>query len=208
LSGARDGLGSRGDAPPPGAIRAFVAVHLPADVRELLAATARELRGATIAVKWVERDNLHMTLAFLGAVPPGTADVAGAALERAAGTFAPFAARIEGIGAFPNLRRPRVIWAGVAAGGPELARLASSVGEELRAGGVHFDDKPFSPHVTLGRVREGVTPPGEMLRRMESARLATEPFRVEDVHLMKSQLTPAGPIYHSLRVVRLAGMGT
>jgi len=191
----------------PEVIRAFIAVRLPDEVRALLGAISDELRGRTIAVKWVEPSNLHLTLAFLGAIAPASVVTVAAALERAVAGERAIHARLEGLGAFPNLRRPRVIWAGLAGGEPALAGLAGRVRSELAAAGVHFDDKPFSPHVTLGRMRDGVTAPSELLHRIEATTIATGPFAIRAVHFMKSRLTPSGPIYDSLRVVVLGGEG-
>ena len=180
-------------------------MQLPGSIRTHLAAAAAEIRGNTIAVKWVEPANLHLTLAFLGSIAPDSIEtVAGALLGAAAGEPA-FMARIETLGAFPNPRRPRVIWAGMSAGAPELQRACGRVRDELRAADVYFDDKPFSPHVTLGRLRDGVVAPSELLRRLETVRIATEPFEVGAIHLMKSRLTPSGPIYDALRVAVLGG---
>ena len=167
-------------------IRAFVAILLPDDVRSALDAEIEQLRPVGRDVSWVARDNLHVTLKFLGHVAPERLDLA---------TVAGFELAIAGLGAFPSPTRPRVLWAGLTSGADAAATLARSIDGALAAHGFAREDRPFSGHVTLGRVRQ----PGRDERlaaalaagaRHQFGRLA-----VDRLALMRSELSPRGARY-------------
>lgn len=152
--------------------------------------------GGADPVKWVPAHQFHFTLKFLGEVAEADADRAMAAVERVAAGVKPFAAALRGLGAFPVPSRPSVLWAGLAEGAEELDRLAARVEREMAQAGFAPERRPFKPHLTLGRVREGAFVPGavqEGLARAGGQEFGR--FGVERVVLMKSELTPRGPIY-------------
>jgi len=176
-------------------IRAFVAILLPDDVRSALDAEIEQLRPVGRDVSWVARDNIHVTLKFLGHVEPERLDLAVSALARVAATVAGFELAIAGLGAFPSPTRPRVLWAGLTSGADAAATLARSIDGALAAHGFAREDRPFSGHVTLGRVRQ----PGRDERlaaalaagaRHQFGRLA-----VDRLALMRSELSPRGARY-------------
>lgn len=141
-------------------------------------------------------DNLHVTLKFLGAVDTSRLPVVREALDRAVAGCASFDLAVSGLGAFPTPTRPRVIWAGAAAGSSELKDVAARVERELTAVGFASDERAFSAHVTLGRVRE---PRGN--ERLAEALGGGERFgtvRVDRVSLMRSDLSPRGARYSEL----------
>ena len=152
--------------------------------------------GGADPVKWVPAHQFHFTLKFLGEIAEPDAVRAMAAVERAVAGFAPFALALRGLGAFPGPARPSVLWAGLSDGGAELARLATQVDREMSLAGFAPERRPFKPHLTLGRVREGAFVPGAVQEAL--AKAAGQEFGrlgVERVVLMKSELTPRGPIY-------------
>jgi 2'-5' RNA ligase len=156
------------------------------------------LRPLAPGVAWVAAENLHITLKFLGGVETPRLELVEKALERAVAGAAPFDLTIAGLGAFPTPTRPRVIWAGAVGGKSELVALAGRVERELAPIGFPREERPFSPHVTLGRVRE----PRRNERLGEAlVRTATDPFgtvRVERLSLMRSDLSPRGARYSEL----------
>ena len=181
--------------------RTFVALLIPPEWAEHLGGISRDLAPRTSGLSWVRPENVHVTLRFLGDLGDSGVRRAGEAVRRGAGDVAAFEARLGGLGAFPNLHRPRVLWAGLAAGGEEAGGLAAALNAALKAGGFGPADKPFRAHLTLARIREGA-------RGLEA--LASyqpppppPPAVLDRVVLMKSDLQPTGSRYTPLLEVRL-----
>ena len=179
-------------------LRTFLAVFPPAATQQAAARISDRLRRPDDGVSWVKPDNLHYTLRFLGDLGEDGARRAAEAANEAAGRHRGFAARLGGLGAFPNPRKARVIWLGLAEGSEELVAVARTVEEALRRKGFDRADRPFAPHLTLGRVRDA--------RHDWSAALAAgaDPvatadeamgFRVDAVRVVASQLSPRGSVY-------------
>jgi 2'-5' RNA ligase len=152
-------------------------------------------------VAWVGRDNFHLTLKFLGNVDPGRLEGIVAALGSAAAGCGPFELSVAGLGAFPSPTRPRVLWAGLDEGATEAARLAERVDGALAQLGFERETRAFSPHVTLGRVREPRRQPGlaEVLRGGGFGRQ-----HVDRLSLMQSTLSPRGARYTELAALPLS----
>ena len=178
-------------------IRTFIAVEITDEIRERLRDAQAEMAHAGAAVRWTAPENVHLTLRFLGDIDQAQVTEIAAVMNEAAGEVSPFTLPVRGVGAFPDLRRPHVLWVGITASEP-LATLY----EGLDAGLADFDVKQemrgFTPHLTLGRVRgpSGIERLGEKL-----AALADEEFgemTVDEIMLMMSDLTPAGAVYTPL----------
>jgi RNA 2',3'-cyclic 3'-phosphodiesterase len=182
-------------------VRTFVAVLLPDEIRGRLAQEIDGLRRHASGVAWVAVENLHITVKFLGGVEETRLAEVSAALERAA-TVPAFGVDVRGLGAFPSTTRPRVLWAG-APGAPEFTRLAEDVDRALVSLGFAPESRGFTPHVTLGRVRE----PRRNVALSEALEDAVgHPFgalRVERLSLMRSDLSPRGARYTELSAVPL-----
>ncbi len=157
-------------------------------------------------VKWVEPHNLHLTLKFLGEVDGSTAEGAAEAL-RAVEASPPFVLQLVGLGAFPRARGARVLWVGVGEGAQELTRLAGRVDQVLRELGFPPEDRPFSPHLTLGRLRTPAYHPELEAALQRNSRVEIGSQRVQSVELMESTLRRAGPVYAVVRSYRLKGEG-
>lgn len=144
-----------------GRLRLFVALDLPAGAKAALAASCKELQGLLPAgMRWVNPAGIHLTLKFLGAVEAGRVDALLAALRSAAaaGDQPPFPLHLDGLGVFPNRREPRVIWAGVGGDLDRLAKMQRRVEQAMARLGFPEESRAFRPHLTLGRVRDGVAP--------------------------------------------------
>ncbi len=190
---------------PPQTVRAFIAVRVDDAVEDAVAALVDELRAAQgEGVRWVRRGNLHLTLKFLGpAVPIGKLEPLKPMLERVAAESAPFELRVHGVGGFPSLERPRVIWVGLE--GEGLQQLAKRVEEAAARCGFEPERRPFTGHLTVGRVNSyrGF----EKTRRALSA-AADRDFgrsRIDAMTLYRSTLTPEGPVYEPLARYELGG---
>lgn len=190
-------------------IRVFIALDIPAGEKQALADTIHCLQAAIpYGVRWVDPAGIHLTLNFLGNVNASLVDDILKAMQCAAESFPGdnFDLQLASLGAFPNERQPRVLWAGIDGDLDSLKGLQEKVDEAISRLGFPREKRPFNPHLTLGRVRDGVSP---SIRRQISAAFATtnlEPgdsWEVKEMHLIRSTLTPGGAIYTSLGSVSL-----
>ena len=185
-------------------LRVFVGVPVGAAVAERISAVRNEFGGE--AVRWVPAENLHLTLKFLGDVEEAQVVSIRSALREALAGTAGFGVTARGLGVFPDARRPRVLWIGLAA--PELAQLAGRVDRALEPLGVERASTRFRPHATIGRWRRP-EPPGVSLREELTRWCDREfgEFRMDAVTLFRSTLRPAGATYSPLEVFRLEAAG-
>lgn len=189
------------------AVRAFVAVPLDEATRASLGDEIERLRRAVRHVAWVAPGTLHVTLKFLGDVDEALLGPVAAALAPVAAAVPPFVLVVEGLGAFPSAARARVVWAGTGDGSPVLGRLAGAVDTALTPLGFAPETRPFTAHVTLGRVREPRRVPGLEAALAASPGRSYGAVRVEGLSLMRSELAPGGARYSELRRLPLAGPG-
>ena len=181
-------------------MRLFVALEIPAGVRENLAALVRELRAIAPQARWIRAENLHVTLKFIGEVPPSKLDAIRTALASVRGPR-PVTLEFRGLGFFPDEKRPRIFWADIAAGPEEtaLARLARAIGDSLEPLGIAPEQRNFSGHLTLARFPQG---PGniETLRAAarERAALSFGRHTAREFCLFESELQPGGSKYTRL----------
>lgn len=182
----------------PGTTRTFIAVELPADLKRLIAAKIEGLRAlAPRGMKWVDPRIAHLTLAFLGNVPDSRLTVLSRVVDNAATASRPFTLNTGPLGAFPNNRRPRVLWLGLRGATESLTTLHSRLQDELEAEGFAVEKRPFKPHVTLGRARgKGAVLLGEDGLNPQSG--VNLEFQVRELVVMSSVLTPRGPIHTPL----------
>lgn len=185
-------------------LRVFVGVPVGAAVAARISAVRNEFGGE--AVRWVPAENLHLTLKFLGDVEEAQVVSIRSALREALAGTAGFGVTARGLGVFPDARRPRVLWIGLAA--PELAQVAGQVDRALEPLGVERAATRFRPHATIGRWRRP-EPPGVSLREELTRWRDREfgEFRMDAVTLFRSTLRPAGATYSPLEVFRLEAAG-
>jgi 2'-5' RNA ligase len=158
-------------------------------------------------VAWVAPGNLHLTLKFLGQVPAERIDAMVGAMTRATVDTRAFGARVCGLGAFPSATRPRVVWAGVMDGAPAMIDLAGRVDRALIPLGFPPESRPFSPHVTLGRVRQPGRNPELATALASAAEREFGRLRVRGASLMRSELSPGGARYTQLAFLALGNGG-
>lgn len=158
-----------------------------------------QLKRHRARIGWTAPGNLHLTLAFLGDIASTDVDRAVAAATRCASACSPFDVRTAGLGAFPTLKRPRILWVGFEGDVARLLDLHQRLSDELRAAGFSLDQKPFKPHLTIGRVKDERDPHLQAtmsdLGRMD---FSGEVFRVDEVVVMQSELLPTGARYTPL----------
>lgn len=180
-------------------IRCFVAVEIPESIQTLLKRVQTDLQSHIHKASWTESGNFHLTLKFLGDVHPEAINDVSEALQRVADTHPPFSIAFGGIGTFPNLARPRVVWMGIKQGASTVTRLAKAVNLELTDLGFSTDNR-FHPHLTLARLRTATNlePIKNILRKYDT--IVGGSMRVNEIALMQSQLHRNGAIYTPLSV--------
>lgn len=174
-------------------IRAFIAISLPDEVRAALGQSSAVLaeQMPPRSVRWVKPDLLHVTLRFLGDTAVSQLPLIVSELDRIAGQHSSIRLQVDGLGCFPNRKRPRVIWAGLRGDVVAVNALKQDIDAVLEPMGWEREARPFRPHLTLGRVKDG--------RKLLGVSWGTEVEKmvvpVTAVHLIESQLRPSGPVY-------------
>jgi 2'-5' RNA ligase len=186
-------------------MRLFLALNLPPAERERIRRASGPLRAAGLPVRWAETDALHLTLKFLGEVADARAADVRAAAARVAGDFTGFDYELRGLGGFPNLRAPRVVWVGVRAP-PALPRLAAALDQAMAGLGFPREERPFSAHLTLGRAERGAGA-GAFGKLAALAAGFDYAARIEarSLDLMRSHLSPRGARYECIAAAPLRG---
>lgn len=186
-------------------LRTFIALDLGKPIRERLVALQNDLAKAVAGVKWVESENLHVTLLFLGEVDERDLPALCNAVADVTQSLPAFSITVGGAGCFPNPRRPHVFWAGILEGADDVAALHDALEPPLlELGCYRREDRKYTPHVTLGRHRSNDAPPGLAAALAKSATWQAGDTMVREVHVMSSQLTPQGPSYTVLSRAKLA----
>jgi len=196
-------------------IRTFVAIELDEEIRKAIAGTQRQVQeqlmkqlrhtASDVRVQWVRPDSIHLTLKFLGDIDEARVEDIRTALLPAVGRQSRLAMEVGGLGVFPDLRLPRVLWVGLSGQVDALMRVAAEVEAALTGVGFPPESRPLSPHLTLARIKERSR---EVGKGLADSGLMTQPFRVGSlaVHavcLMKSDLKPSGAVYSRLVEVPL-----
>ena len=188
-------------------VRVFAAVGISAEAREqLIVAVERIKQDVPQGIQWANPNGLHLTLKFLGNISATSVDPLLECLKPVASGARPFPLYLADLGMFPNRRKPRVLWAGVGGDLDTLARLQQATEDAITALGYPREQRPFRPHITLGRPRRSVS--DAQLGRIGSVAFGIAPpspadWQVEKVDLMQSELHPSGARYTVLGSVPL-----
>jgi 2'-5' RNA ligase len=182
-------------------LRAFIAVEIPEELQQKVHAELAVLRqGIDSLVRWVPARNMHLTLKFLGNISPNSVEFIKQMLHNEAENVSCFDFHLAGLGAFPSLKRARVLYVGIQAP-PALDILARGIESASRRLGYEADERPFSAHLTVGRVKQYVnaTEQQQIRRAIEGIQVDLPGVaRVDSVHLYKSDLSPDGSVYTRL----------
>jgi 2'-5' RNA ligase len=182
-------------------VRCFIAIELPEEIKRGLRELQAQLKAANQApVKWVEPENIHLTLKFLGNVATDRLNEIGHATTNAVRGTSPFSLEVRELGVFPNPRRVQIVWVGLSGEVEKLTILQQRIESGLAKLGFAPENRRFTPHLTLARLRDRATPQererlGQLVAETE---FAARSFIVNSVKLIKSQLTREGPIYSQL----------
>jgi 2'-5' RNA ligase len=187
-------------------MRTFIAIPLPQDIKTFLVKIQNQLKTSGADIKLAAPDNIHLTLKFLGEIDDEKIKQAIVILEEIAKDKKQFPARIASLGAFPEITSPRVIWVGIDRGDENSKLIAAELEERITALGIPKEKKGFSSHITIARARssKGMD---SLIRELnlcaDKFRQEKAEFKVDQIVLYKSTLTPKGPIYQALKAVNL-----
>ena len=181
-------------------IRAFIAVDLDDPVIEKICNVVEILKPRIAEIRWLRKENLHLTLKFLGNI--AEVEPIAAALRHPVGLFSPCTIIAKGLGVFPDFRRPKILWVGLS-GGP-LADLAAKIESALAPLGFVPENRVFTPHLTIGRWREGSRPAKNLRQEIDSLNdFEFGACAVRQIVLFQSVLKPEGASYSELRTIQL-----
>lgn len=183
-------------------IRTFICIEIPAPIKEKLTSLQNTLKSLGHGVSWTRTDGMHLTLKFLGDVDSTQIDIIADAVQRATIGMSPFFISIVGAGGFPNLHKPRVLWVGVEQRHGVVVEMQQKIEEELTKVGIPKEERKFSPHLTLGRVKifQGVD---GICNRLKELSFAEETFQVSEIVVMRSDLKSDGAVYTPLKTIEL-----
>ena len=187
-------------------IRTFVCIELPGEVQDRIDTLQSRLKAAKADVSWVRPNMIHLTLKFLGEVPASRIGSICSSVERTIQNVRSFSIEVGGTGCFPSLRNPRVLWIGIVSPAVELNRLQASIASDLESSGFRKEERPFSPHLTLGRVRSqfNARKLGDELIQLGFEKVSFEVLRIV---VMRSDLKARGAVHTPLATLTLPTTG-
>lgn len=186
-------------------IRSFIAIELSNEARAALTDLQRRLKAIASAntVRWITPERLHLTLHFLGDLTANDVATVSELLQSAGSAYQPFDLTLAGLGCFPKMQRPRIVWVGISGDTVRLVKLHQELGQKLKVINFTPEARPYSPHLTIGRVKQDL-PQRQLLQlgqalaqeQAQVGQLASLP--VTGISLMKSELKPTGAVYTQL----------
>jgi len=183
-------------------IRAFIAVDLDDPVIEKICNVIEILNSRLTEIRWLRKENLHLTLKFLGNIAESQVEPITAALRHPLGLFSPCTISAKGLGVFPDFRRPKILWVGLT--GDQLVQLAAEIESALMPIGFTPENRAFTPHLTIGRWREGSRPAKNLRQEIDSLNdFEFGACAVRQIVLFQSVLKPEGASYSELRTIQL-----
>ena len=203
-------------------IRTFLAVELPASLKQALVQVQADVRNRisrelspAMRIQWVRPDLIHLTVKFLGDIPEDHVEALQSVVGDALRSVPPFSIEVARLGVFPDLRAPRVLWVGLASGpvgngaSTVLSHLAETIERSVEGLGYPREARPFNPHLTLARIKEGSKEVGRALARIGllDGEVQLGQLDVRTVALIKSELRPSGSVYTKLWEVPLGTAG-
>ncbi|MCX5710748.1 MAG: RNA 2',3'-cyclic phosphodiesterase [Candidatus Omnitrophica bacterium] len=183
-------------------MRAFIAIELPQETKDALARLQGQLEKTGADVKWVEPQNIHLTLKFLGEINDEQLKMINLIIDEVAKENPPYKININELGAFPKIENLRVIWVGIDTGDKETKKIAQALEEKIQKLGIPKEDRAFSSHITIGRTRSALNRDilvEELKKRQENFNPDHEEFTARKITLFKSTLSSAGPTYEPLK---------
>jgi RNA 2',3'-cyclic 3'-phosphodiesterase len=184
-------------------MRLFVSIEIPGKIKSKISKMVEKLKNHLTPVKWMENKNLHVTLKFLGWVEDEKIGKLMECLKKSVKGLKPFELSFAGIGYFPDRKHPRVIWVGTEDGSEKVKRLADKIDGAAAAKGFREEEKEYTSHLTIGRIKEKIDTDAltKYISEHEGSKFGK--FRVDHISLMKSTLRRSGPIYEEIEQIKL-----
>jgi len=194
-----------------GKIRTFIAIELPDNIIDAIGNMQKKIKRYGLKMRWVKPENIHITLKFLGDINPEMIQSIESCLEQTCKKNNPIQLLSKGIGVFPGLKRPRVLWAGIDGDTDILKKLQQSLDDLLSTTGIAKEKRPFKGHLTIGRFKgerfKGQTDSKKLIAVIrEFSEFETKPFTADKIILFKSELKPDGAAYSKLATAPLHGV--
>ena len=187
----------------PETLRTFIAIELPETAVSFVIRIQEVLKSYRFKIRWVQPENMHLTLKFLGDIHREDRVRIEDAISNAAKECEPMQFAVKGMGVFPGVKRPRVVWCGLKGDTASLVDLQGCLDEKLIDVGFSKEKRPFKGHLTLGRAK-GPVSPGKIIDAMkEISGFESKPFQVEAIALISSDLKPSGAVYTRLKSISL-----
>ena len=185
-------------------LRTFIAIRLPPEIIELAGELQSRLKSGGLKLRWVRLQSLHLTLKFLGDIPESAIADLNGAMQRASFGYGQLELTAQGMGVFPGIKRPRVLWIGVGGELEKLTRLVAELETELEQLGFAKEKRPFRGHLTLARVKRPVDSRILLEAMQDHGHYDPRPFPARQMILYQSDLRPQGAIYTARATVDLS----
>jgi len=179
-------------------LRTFIAIELPEKIVSAISKVQEGIRSYGFKIRWVRPENIHLTLKFLGNIKEDDTKKVGNTIFESVKGYKPISLKAKGIGVFPGIKKPRVIWTGISDQLNLLTELQKTLDEKLEEIGFPKEKRPFRGHLTLGRAKAKIDPKRLSDALKEFAKFESESFSADRVILYKSELRPKGAVYTKL----------
>ncbi|MBW2094155.1 MAG: RNA 2',3'-cyclic phosphodiesterase [Deltaproteobacteria bacterium] len=187
-------------------IRSFLAFDLPEGMRDAVSRVSSELKPLLPRARWVRAENMHLTVVFLGQIPESSIEEIRGVAKSVCDRYGAFDIALKGIGVFSGIHNPRVLWMGLQADLERMSHFRNALQRKLRPFGVQEEKRPFRPHLTLCRFKKGVRGGATLAKILDAYKDFSGPFyTLQELFLLKSDLTPRGSIYTELAGWPLSG---
>ncbi len=182
-------------------IRSFIAIELPEHIVSAIHGVQKGIKSHGLKLRWVKPENIHLTLKFLGDIDAEDVDGIGETVTSVAGNFSTLSLYGKGVGVFPNLRRPKVMWVGIGGETRDLMALQKNIDENFENIGFPKEKRAFKGHLTIGRAKGHLNYDRLVATMREFLDYKTEPFTAREIILFKSDLKPGGAVYTKLMTI-------
>ncbi len=182
-------------------IRTFIALPLSDNLISQIFEIQRQLKSYDFPVRWVKPENIHLTLKFLGDIPLESVENIATAMEITIRGRSPMTLFAKGLGVFPGIKKPRVIWVGISGDIQALSEMQAALESNLEKIGFPKENRPFKSHLTLGRIKKSVSSRNLFDALQSFSDFTTQPFEARELILYKSELNPSGALYTKLKTL-------